>query len=421
MKMEKEKNVRFLALRSLLAIEKDRRYSNLEVDASLCRSELSPLDRALYTALVYAAVERKITLDYLISLFSSRDRIEREVRMILRLGLVQLFFLDKIPPHAAVDESVSLCRLVGKGSAASFVNAVLRSALREKEKIVYPTEKKENLSVRFSVSPDVASLFLGQFGFDRAEKLFEAMNGHPYPTLRVNTLRTTPESLAAKVGGEVVGHAVRLLSPKPLSGLDCLGNGEAFVQDLSSGESVEIFDPRPGERILDACACPGGKSFAAAILMKNEGKIVSCDLHANKLSLVSRGAALLGLSCIEPTEADASFFHPDWENAFDRVLCDVPCSGLGVLAKKPDIRYKEEKDFVRLPAIQGAILQNCARYVRSGGFLQYSTCTLNRKENEEVTSRFLSEEKAFEKIEEKTFFPDTDFSDGFYLCKMKKK
>jgi len=417
-------NVRLLALRSLLAIEKGGKYSNIEIDAAIGRHGLSGLDRAFFTSLVYGVTERRLTLDYILSRFSRRDTLDAEVKMILRMGLCQLLYFDRVPAYSAVNESVNLCRLVKKGSAASFVNALLRTALREKDAISWPAECVDNLSVRFSVSPFVCRTFLEQYGSERAEAILTAMSKQPPLTLRVNTLKTTAEALAGEFGGVVWEKdgvkAVRFGKAMPLSELACLKDGRAFVQDMASQLAVEALGAEKGERILDACACPGGKSFGSAIRMENVGSILACDLHENKLSLIRKGAETLGLSIIETKAADGAKFEPSFEKAFDRVLCDVPCSGLGVFAKKPDIRYKEEKDVVRLPAIQTAILENVSRYVKDGGSLLYSTCTLNKRENEEVVKAFLASHSEFEKVSDRTLFPDTDLTDGFYFCLMKR-
>ncbi|MBE6565175.1 MAG: 16S rRNA (cytosine(967)-C(5))-methyltransferase RsmB [Ruminococcaceae bacterium] len=418
-------NVRLLALRSLLAIEKGAKYSNLEIDAAIGRHRLAGLDRAFFTSLVYGVIERRLTLDYILSRLSDRGTMDADVKMILRMGLCQLLYFDRVPAYSAVNESVNLCKSVKKGSASPFVNAVLRRFLREKDSIVWPSDPVQHLSVFFSVSPFIARTFLAQYGRERTEAILQAMGKQPPLTLRVNTINTAPEPLAETLGGEVWEQngvrAVRLEKSVPLSELTCLSDGRAFVQDMASQICVETLGAEKGERILDACACPGGKSFGTAIRMGNVGSVLSCDLHENKLSLIAKGAQTLGLSIIETRAADGAKFEPSFENAFDRVLCDVPCSGLGVFAKKPDIRYKEEKDVARLPAIQSAILENVSRYVKRGGVLIYSTCTLHEKENEGVTSAFLASHSEFEKESERTFFPDTDSTDGFYVCRMRRK
>ncbi|MBQ8510416.1 MAG: 16S rRNA (cytosine(967)-C(5))-methyltransferase RsmB [Clostridia bacterium] len=398
-----KQSARFAAYSSLLRCEKDKRYSNLEIDSTIRRFGLEGAERGLYTTLVYGVIERRITLDYFLSRFSAKplDTLDPEVLTLLRLGLYQLIYLDRIPESAAVNESVILAKRV-KPRAASFVNAVLRGFLRGmgRKKLEYPDESNllHYFSVRYSCSEDVIQALIRSV--ENVGELLEAMSVQPDVTLRVNTLKITRDALMDKLreaGVEAVPTSispfgVRLTGktlPESVSAL--IASGEVFVQDEASQLAVMAADPCPGQTVIDTCACPGGKSFSAAMLMENRGRIMSFDLHKNKLSLVESGAAKMGISIL--TVAEKNGMVPDetlYESA-DVVICDAPCSGLGVIAKKPEIRYKSSSDICGLPMTQLSILKVAARYVKVGGTLCYTTCTLNKDENERVVESFLRE------------------------------
>lgn len=432
---------------SLQKYETSGKYTNIEADAAIRRNGLEGADRALYTAIFYGTVERKITLDYRISQLSARkpDDIDANVRIILRMSLYQMIYLDRVPDYAILDEAGAICRRFAADSAVAFINGVLRAWQRKGASLPLPDEKKEPvryLSVRYSYPEWLCAKWVSDYGYRKTARIFEAFDENPPITLRVNTRKTTRDALLSLLRDKTIGCAptqyaedgIRLSCRCPIEQIPGLSEGLCFVEDESSQLCVSVFDPQPGEHILDACACPGGKSFSSAMLMRGEGEIVSCDLHENKLRLVSRGAELLGLENISVSAHDGTVFDASFEGAFDRVLCDVPCSGLGVLSKKPDIRHKQPSDIERLPGIQYAILSNCARYVRPGGTLVYSTCTLNREENEDNVRRFLSEHADFSPVPITvsrkgivredgmlTVFPD-DFPgcDGFFMAKLIK-
>ena len=411
-------------MKSLLALERDGRWSNLEIDAQLRGTDLDPADRALYTRLVYGVTERRLTLDWIIGQYASRgaDALDMDVRCALRMGLYQLLWTDRIPEHAAVDESV---RLVPRGKAG-YVNAVLRAFLRAGKRIDWPDESDglACCAVRYSVPEPLCAIYRDALG-DPGElgDLLEALNREPHVGLRVNTLRLTPEEAAARTGGQVSKSAPDLVLLDSLTSDARAGIAEGlwFVQDEASRIVSAAVGAKPGERVIDTCACPGGKSFSMALDMHNEGEIFSFDLHANKLSLIEKGAAKLGLTVIRTAARDAREPDPALVGTADRVLSDAPCSGLGVIAKKPDIRYKDPVSIERLPGIQREILVGASRYVKPGGVLVYSTCTLNRAENEETASAFLAANPAFEPEESRVFWPHRDGCDGFFMAKMRRK
>lgn len=433
-------NAREAAYTALLRHENNASYSNIELDATIKKYNLEGVERAFCTALFYGVIERAITLDYYISLLSDREDIDTNVRVILRMGLYQIIYMDKVPDSAAVNESVSLARRFwARKNSEGFINAVLRSYLRRKDEIKLPDKKKEpikHISVKYSMPEWLCRHFSENYGADTAEKIFDEFNKVPPMTLRVNTLKTTRESLMERLSAAGIKatptknapHGILLAGGTPYSALEAF-EGEFFVQNEASQICIEALGAREGEKILDACACPGGKSFGMAIDMKNAGEIHSCDLHKNKLSLIERGAESLGISIITTMKRNAA--KEDTRGVlYDRILCDVPCSGLGVIAQKPDIKRKKEEDIERLPTVQANILRESAKHLKKGGVLVYSTCTLNPAENADIVNAFLAENKDFSLVpfevgEIKTdgmteLFPHIHKTNGFFIAKMKK-
>ena len=422
-------NVREAAFRILSKCGSAEQYSNIALDTALQRGDFSPSDRGLLTTLVYGTLERQLTLDHCIRALSQRKEndIDNDTRILLRLGLYQLAYLDRIPDHAAVNETVALAP---KRSRA-FVNALLRAFLRADKKLPLPDPVNapiDYLSVRYSFHPDICRTFCDEYGFDRAESLLHAFCIRAPLTLRVNTLRITRDRLLQKLTD--AGYEPKptlecdtgiVLESTPVTALPGFEEGWFFVQDEASQLCVEALDAFPDASVLDVCACPGSKSFGAAADMQNTGHLISCDLHANKLSLVHRGALRLGISILQTEARDAREYRADWDASFDRVLCDVPCSGFGVFAKKPELRYKDPQKSETLPDIQLAILENAARYVKPGGRLVYSTCTLLARENHENVKRFLSAHDDYTLLRQRTLFPDTDGTDGFYFAVLERK
>jgi len=424
----KAKTPRSLAAQSLISLEKNGRYSNLEIDSALKNTDFSHADRALYTRLVYGVTERRITLDYIISQYSkiAVDELDSDVKTALRLGIYQLLFMDRIPAHAAVSESANLV----PRSKAGYVNAVLRTFQRAGLSYNLPKEDDRilYLSVKYSVPEDLVRVFDETCG-DECEALLEALNREPKIGIRINTLKTSVQEAIQLTGGVVSQIARDVIKVDGLSedvkhGID---EGLWFVQDEASYITALSVGSQPGEYVIDTCACPGGKSFSIAINMQNTGEVHSFDLHKNKLSLIRSGAERLGISIITTKEVDGRVPVEELFGTADRVLCDAPCSGLGVIAKKPDIRYKNIADIERLPEIQYAILTGASKYVKNGGVLVYSTCTINKRENEDVVLRFLADNQDFKLTEDenldggmKTFLPHRDGCDGFFAAKMVK-
>ncbi len=426
--MEKQ-NVRAVALDVLLRCEAAGQYANIALDTAQKRAGLVGADRALLTALFYGVTEHRITLDHVIDRLSSipPSSIEKKVRMILRLGLCQLLYFDRIPDHAAINETVSLAPTRSKG----FVNALLRRFLRENKALCLPAREDDPvtyLSVAYSVTPELAETFCRVFGTERAECELAAFSRTPEICVRVNTARITREEWIARFGGTPTKYApngVRFSDGEVL--YKALAKGLCFVQDEASQICVAALDARDC-RVLDLCAAPGSKSFGAAL--DGATLVQSFDLHENKISLIRRGAEQLGIHTLTAAAGDARKATPQTVGTFDRVLADVPCSGFGVLAKKPDIRYKSVSEAAGLPPIQHDILARAADCVAKGGVLVYSTCTLLPEENEEQVERFLSEHPDFSLVPFEvgelhadgmlTLTPATYGTDGFFIAKMQK-
>ena len=424
-------NIRALALEILTRCESGG-YSNINLDTAIKRHSLSPMDRGFLTALVYGVIERKITLDYIISSLStiSNSKIERDTRNILRMGLYQLIYMEKVPAHAALNETVSLANKRSKG----FVNAILRSYQREGEKIIFPSEQDEikYLSVTHSVGEELVKKLIQSYSFEDCKRIFGAFGAKTPITLRVNNLKATREQILSELDAGIPSEFSPdgiILENAAVSELDCLNDGRVTVQDEASQLCVRTLGAQAGDTVLDVCACPGSKSFGAAMTMENKGEILAFDIHENKLSLVKSGAERLGISIISTRAHDARKPIEELFEKADKIICDVPCSGFGVIGKKPEIRYKDPKDSENLPNIQYDILENVSKYLKIGGTLVYSTCTILPDENENVINRFLENHKNFALVPFSvgelevnegmlTLLPHVHHTDGFFIAKI---
>ncbi len=433
-------NIRKIALDLLCNIEKSSGYSNIVLDNAIVANNLSHNDRSFLTILVYGVIERKITLDYYIDKLSSipPSKIEQKTRNILRLGLYQLKYLEKVPGFAAINESVNL----SGGRSKGFVNAVLRQFLRTGDKIEFPDKEQDfstYLSTAFSVCLPLTKKLVDIYGNEKTENILSAFSKKPPLTIFVNTLNISRDELYAKLceqgfSARLTEHSKHGISIESASITELFEkfSGQFFVQDEASMLCVEALDAKQGQVVIDACASPGSKSFGTAISMSNKGKICSFDLHSNKLSLISDGAARYGINIIQTKARDSRIFDESLYEIADRVLCDVPCSGFGILAKKPEIRYKNPADTTPLHKTQYDILCTNAKYLKKNGVLIYSTCTLLPEENQLNVQKFLSENQNFEPSEFSfgnlksergmlTLFPDEHNTDGFFIARMIKK
>lgn len=433
-------NIRKIALRLLSEHEENGTFANLALQNHLTDA-LSKEEKASLTALFYTAVERKLTLDYMIGALSKRslDSVDSHTKNILRLGLCQVIYMTNIPPFAAVNETVKLARHEGE---RRFVNFVLREAVRRKDDLPYPDRGKNvarYLSVYHCCPLWIVKELIKLFGEEGAEQYLKTINEEPPLTVTVNTTKISVAEYRALLQKEGIASTPCALSdislriegkhrPTALPGFE---EGFFFVQDEASALVAQILDPTEGDTVVDVCACPGGKSFSLAIRMADKGHIHSFDLHESKLPLITKGSERLGLSSISAASCDATLGNESLFGMADGVICDVPCSGLGVMAKKPDLRYKSEEDILELPALGLEILTKSASYLKVSGTMIFSTCTIRPEENEEVLSRFLSAHSEFSlvpfKVGERVcadgtlrLCPHTDGTDGFFIAKLKK-
>ncbi len=430
-------NIRKITLELLRSYEEENRYVNLLLSSPKLK-RLTSEELSSVTALLYTTVEKKLFYDYLISAFSGRSLsdIEPYVREVLRLGLCQILDMKSIPPFAAVNETVKLARHKGE---AGFINAVLRRAVKDKDNLPLPKREKDiyrYLGILYSVPKDTVRFFASLLGIEECEELLSSFSKESGLSLTVNEKKTCRDELLSKLechgakASRYVDNGIIIekgISPRSLPGFF---EGEFFVQDEASRIAAYTLGIKDGDKVIDVCAAPGGKTFLAA--SKGAGEVFSFDLHESKLSLISDSAKRLGFDnitvrAVDATEGDKSLF-----GTADKVICDVPCSGLGVFGKKPDIRYKDISTAEELVPLQYKILCKSVSYLKPGGVIVYSTCTLNPSENEGVTDRFIKEHDDFEY--EVFSLTDADFmgakltllphkhgTDGFYIAKIRRK
>lgn len=422
-------NGREAALEAMRRMRRAGDFSSDAVDGVITQSALEPREAAFCTRIVRETLQNLYFIDYYLNLWSNTPtkRLEPAVLDILRISAAQLLFMDRVPPSAAVNEGVKLCANSGCKRASGLVNSVLRRVSENMDALPeIPGEgTAEYLSTRYSHALWQVRELIERRGYDGASSVLERNNAEPPLTLQTNTIRTTAEELADMLraaGFEPVAGAspgeLRLRGAGRADLLPGYSEGLFYVQDGAARLAVRETGVKPGMTVLDACAAPGGKSFGAAIQMNGAGRIISCDVQEKKLLRISDGAARLGLDCIETRQMDARRPAEELIGAADVVIADAPCSGLGVIAKKPEIRFKSESDLEALPGIQLDILRGLAECVKPGGTLLYSTCTLRKCENEDVIAAFLSENSGFEVQEMRTLWPDIDDSDGFFVCRM---
>ena len=430
------------ALCALIACRKDGAWSNGVLKEYIQRDRLDPRDAGLATRLCYGVIQNRNKLDfYLKQLLTGKLKdLHPVVRDILHLGLYQIYELDKIPDSAAVNESVALSKKYCKNPRASgLVNGVLRNAVRTKGTLKEPVSYAD----RYSHPEELINLLKGSLPKGRLEPMLIANNAAPQTVVQVNLFKTTAAKLVESLERQGVTaqphgwmeNCLVLSGTGSIEQLDAFKEGWFYVQDPASKLSVLCAGlPREGAQVLDCCAAPGGKSFAAAIAMDGKGHITSCDVHAHKTGLIENGAARLGLPNITARQQDATENVPEWVGQMDAVICDVPCSGLGIIRKKPDIRYKNLKEMEALPGLQLQILSNQASYVKPGGVLMYSTCTVLRRENEDVVKAFLETHHDFylEPLALPGVFPKNETgmltlipgeydTDGFFICRLRRK
>ena len=428
------------ALNVLIACRREDGWSNGVLKETLQRDGLDRREAALATRLCYGILQNRITLDfYLKQLLTGKIKdLHPALRDILHLGLYQLYMMDKIPESAAVNESVTLAKKYCRKqrNASGLVNAVLRNAVRRKEEL----KKPKTLEQRYSHPQKLIDLLGKSLGKEKLEPMLRANNEIPPTVVQVNTLKITTEELLEKLkeeGAEAQKHpwlenCLVLSATGNLERSPAFREGLYYVQDAAAKLSVLCAQLPQNARVLDCCSAPGGKSFAAA--MEGAGEIISCDIYPHKAELIKNGAARLGIKNLTAMVQSGTDYNPQWEKTMDAVIADVPCSGYGIIRKKPDIRYKDPNKMKDLPELQKAILENQARYVKPGGLLLYSTCTLLREENEDVVTAFLSNHPEFslEKLPLPAVFPENTTgmltlipgeydTDGFFISRLRRK
>ena len=431
---------REVALRALVACEQQGAWSDGFLKKTLRSAGLDSRDAALATRLCFGVLQNQLLLnDYLSRLSTVKlEKMEPAIRNILQLGAYQVLFLDRVPDHAAVSEAVDMARKSSRNPrSAGLVNGVLRSLIRQKDSLEPPKDP----AIRYSHPQWLYQAFCQRLGREEAAALMATNNGEPPTCAQVNTTKATVEEVTDSLqaeGVEVQPHpwlpdCLLLSHTGSLEELTAFQEGLFYIQDAAAKLAVLAADPRRDMAVLDACAAPGGKSFAAAVAMGDRGEVVSCDIHPHKEKLIQAGAARLGLTCIRTEVLDGKSCKEEFLDSFDLVIADVPCSGLGIIRKKPDIRYKAPKPLENLPQVQAAILDNVARYVRPGGVLLYATCTLLERENEGVVREFLDRCKdftperfqlpgGFEDAETGmvTCWPHRHDTDGFFFAKLRR-
>ena len=424
--------VRLTAAKIIYAVTEKGAYANIELAKNLRQENFSDLDRRFCTELVYGTIKTAVSLDWKLQKYLSRpiEKVDAKILTVLRLGMYQIFFMDKVPNFAAVDESVEIAKKFSGIGASKFVNGVLRNVLRNPEKSKFP-EKNDLTSIALKTFHPtwLVKLFVEEFGIETAKKICEADNVEPPLCLRVNFLKTSREKVLRELKNlgiqaeksKIASEGIICKNHGALDKLKILKQGFCQVQDESSMFVAHFLEPQENNFVIDCCAAPGGKATHIAELMKNCGKILACDIHEHKIEHIRQNAKRLGVKIIEPVLLDARKVGEKYFETADRILIDAPCSGLGVIRRKADLRLQKNfADIEKLPELQFEILSNAAKALKVGGILVYSTCTILRRENEDVVEKFLSENKNFELVETKKFLPHIDGTDGFFCTKLKK-
>lgn len=440
-------NVRNIAYHVLYRVLYEDAYSAIAINSAVREEKLSGVDVSFLSALVYGVLERKLTLEYIIRQYSSIriKKIEKGTLIVLYLGMYELIYMDKVPDSAAVNESVKLCKQLRLYKSAGFVNAILRNFVRADKAYRLPDRQNivKYLSVVYSCPESMVTELIATYGEDLTEQALQGILGRPPITVRVNTLKTDKETLRAALEKQNVivndisflENSLNLSATGSLEKIPEFQQGHFFVEDAASQLCAEILGAQPGETIADVCAAPGGKSLYSAIRMENRGSIHAYDIHEHKIKLMEENADRLGVSIMQPAIRDAASNQK--LPVCDRILCDVPCSGWGILRRKPEIRYKTDTNIDILPKLQYSILCMSIENLPSDGVLVYSTCTLRKSENHDIIRRFLKEHPDFvgvpidlpdgidHIIEEEpyclTLLPGVYDTDGFFIAKLRRK
>lgn len=415
---------REISIKILHDMEENNSYSNLILDEYLNknRDKLNVNDINFISELVYGTISWKLTIDSIIEKYSKipLHKISKWIRSILRIGIYQIVFLSKVPKSAAVNESVNLAKKYGAKSSG-FVNAILRKVERK------DYEEMESFSKKYSMPNWLIEEFKKDYSKEQIEQICQASNIRPKTTVRINSLKISKEEFMQELKNrkieyeETVEEAFFFLKIKNITNLDLYQKGYFTVQDISAGMTAKILNPLPGETVLDACSAPGGKTTHLAEIMKDAGRILAWDLYKHRLNMVQENAKRLGIHIIETQLRDAGKKQEELIEKFDKILLDVPCLGIGVLKRKPDIKWQRKKeDISSIVKVQRQLLQTCSQYLRPKGYCVYSTCSILKEENENIVNQFIQENENWEIIEQHTILPDRN-QDGFFICKLFRK
>lgn len=424
---------REIALKTLYKINQEQAYSNLALDEELKQNRkiLNEKDIGLISEITYGVTTWKLTLDTIIKKYSKikLKKISPWIINILRMGIYQIIFLDKIPKSAAVNESVNLAKRYGHISSSNFVNAILRKVEKEDyEELFLIKNDVERISKTTSMPEWIVKKLIEENGLERAKEICENSNLHPKVTIRINKLKNTKQELENSLKEKNIEFQeteyedfLVLERVKNLENMDLFKEGKFTIQDISAGLTAKVLEPKENENVLDACSAPGGKTTYMAELMNNRGNIEAWDVHEHRTKLVIQNSERLGISIINTNIKDATKYYEELNGKFDKILLDVPCLGIGVIKRKPDIKWKrKEEDIEQITKIQKEILENCSKYLKKDGELVYSTCSILKDENENVINNFLKNNLQFEKKHEKTILT-SEKQDGFFICKLHKK
>lgn len=414
------------ALKALLEV-RESAYSNITLNKFLKEADLSAADKALTTAIFYGVLDRTITLDYVLSKYikTPLKKVSPIAIEVLRIALYQIMYMDKIPNSAAVNEAVKIIKNSKQKYLSGFVNAVLRNILRDETKLPDGTDVT-SLSFKYSCPECIIDSFITDYGINDTICLLESSLQAPSVTLRANTLKTNAVGLSQILLQEGISvkslnleNALQVVGGIDITKSKAYRDGMFHVQDIASQTVVSILAPKQNETVLDVCAAPGGKTFTMAQYMENTGQIVACDLYSKRVELIRKGANRLGIKNINVMQNDATIKN-EALGQFDAILCDVLCSGLGVIRRKPEIKYKDLSQYNDITSIQSQILENADFYLKENGRILYSTCTLRKCENESIIQRFLDKHPQYELKYQHTFMPHIDGGDGFYCALLQK-
>ncbi len=445
-------SARKIAYEILMDIEVNNNYSNISLNSHLSKAKVDNRDKGLITELVYGVIEKKRYIDYIINKVSKIKvrKMENSVKIAIRLGVYQIVFLDRIADYAAINESVDIIKKIDK-RASGFVNAILRNVVRKKDDICKINDNTtENIAIKYSYEKWIVDRLIGEHGLARAKSILESLSERPKLYLRINKSKMDgfddidefaefiiaqleKEGIKAK-RSEFLEEAIQADNFKNIEANKLFKMGYISVQDISSMLVSKALNPKENSKVLDLCAAPGGKTTHIAELMNNTGLVLSQDIYDHKIKMIKWYANRLGLNNIKVEKADALSLCEEYKGKFDYVLSDVPCSGMGIVRRKPEIKYKTEEEVNKLPDIQLSILRNAAEYVKEGGVLVYSTCTIFKEENMGIIYRFLSENQDFSldsienlNLDSSTLdsgyiniYPDEFEMDGFFICRLKK-